>query len=157
MHTTEAIVLTLQKHNDSASIAHLYTLGQGRMQCLVYGRKNSFTPLSWLDITFRQRSGTSMPYMSSSSLHYVPQNIYSDIKRQCLAIFIAETVYRTIKHPMQDERIFSFLTSALLQIDLSDSVDFIPKAFLTSFSELLGYGGEMLEEWNNLKSLDLVS
>ena len=165
---TEAVVLSLQKHTDTSSILHLYTRENGRVQYIVYGRKgatkqkktgvstNIFSPLSLVEITADSNLSRTLPTLKSASLIYVPNRINSDMMRQCIALFIAEALYKTLKHPMEDQVLFDYVLEVIKELDLSDSVEHIPADFLTRLSELLGYGGERMEELSDMKSVGLL-
>ncbi|MBQ7192597.1 MAG: recombination protein O N-terminal domain-containing protein [Paludibacteraceae bacterium] len=157
MLNTEAVVLAIQPYKDNASIVHLYTREQGRIQCLSYGKKFRFYPLTWIDIIAKQRSKDSFFYITYSALHFVPQQLSESPQRQSIALFVSEVLYKTLKHPMQDEQVFQFICQTIQRIDLSDSIETIHLDFLKDFSVLLGYGGEILEEWSNLKSIELFN
>lgn len=165
---TEAVVLALQKHTDTSSILHLYTREQGRVQYIVYGRKgatrqkkagvstNIFSPLSLVEITADSNLSRTLPTLKSASLIYVPSRISGDMTRQCIALFIAEALYKTLKHPMEDQVVFDYIVEVIRELDLADSVEHIPSCFLTRLSELLGYGGEPMEELSDMKSVGLL-
>lgn len=169
MYKTEAIVLAVQKKNDTTSLVHLYTREYGRILYLVYGRKgagkkrlsgvsiNMLTPLAWLDIEGSELPGKEIHSLSSAQLHYISRHISEDVQRQCLAMFMAEALYKTLKHPLSDERVFSYLCEQIIELDTADSVAHIANQFIVSISELLGYGGEPLEEFRNLHSATLLN
>ena len=71
-------------------------------------------------------------------------------------MFIAEALYKTLKHPLSDERVFSYLCKQIIELDTSDSIAHIEDKFIRRLSELLGYGGEPLEELQNLHSATLL-
>ena len=167
LNKTEAIVLALQKHNDVCSILHLYTREHGRVQYMVYGgkgtlkqkksvHKNILTPLSLIEITADYNPSKSLSTLRSASLVYVPEKTMIDINRQCIALFIAEALYKTLKHPMKDQVLFDYVSEVIRELDLSDSVEHIPALFLTRLSELLGYGGEPMDELSDMKSTELL-
>ena len=138
------------------------------MQYIVYGRKgatkqkktgvstNIFSPLSLVEITADSNLSRTLPTLKSASLIYVPNRINSDMMRQCIALFIAESLYKTLKHPMEDQVLFDYVLEVIKELDLSDSVEHIPAVFLTRLSELLGYGGEPMEELSDMKSVGLL-
>lgn len=168
MQKTDAIVLALQKHTDTSSIVHLYTRSQGRMQFLVYGKRgankrkqtgvniNLFTPLSLLEITYSDNPTKSFSIISTASLKYIPQCIPTEIKKQCIAMFMAEALEKTLRLPMQDEVLFDFIEEKIKELDLSDSVEDMPNCFLEQLSIILGYGGEPIEELANMKTRGLI-
>ena len=169
MQNVEAIVLAFQKRNDSSSLLHLYTREYGRIAVVVYGaqtivsRKNKpfnkslFSPLSWLDVIVRENHSEKSIYtLHSASYHYIPNYIHIDIKRQCVAIYIAEVLYKSLRHPLADEQVFDYITSQIKEIDSADSIGSIPLNFIVQLSGLLGYGGEIMEEIREIKSAELV-
>ena len=168
MYRTEGIVLAVQKKSDTTSLVHLYTREYGRIPYIVYGRKgacknrlsgvpiNILTPLSWLDIEGTELKRKEVHSLSSAQLHYSAHRISEDVRRQCLAMFIAEALYKSLKHPLADERVFSYLCEQIIELDTSDSIAHIEYTFMRRLSELLGYGGEPLEELQNLHSATLL-
>ncbi|MCR4665384.1 MAG: recombination protein O N-terminal domain-containing protein [Paludibacteraceae bacterium] len=169
MYSTEGIVLAVQRRSDTTSLIHVYTREFGRIVYMVYGGRGSskkkkggvnmniLTPMSWLDIEGRELSGDNIHLLCSAQLHYVSNNIQSDVKRQCLAMFMSEALYKTLKHPLSDERVFYYLCDRIVELDSSDSVEHISDAFVCGLSELLGYGGEPMEEFHSLRSAALLS
>ena len=167
MLATEAIVLSLQKKSDHSSLLHLFTRTHGRILCMVYGiqtsKKRSTTvsrtilyPLSWLDVQLKEIPQKNLYILSSAQPHYVPHTYWQDVERQCVSLFMAEALSKVIRHSMADEPLFDFLTEQLLLLDTSDSIQYIYNQFLTDLSIHLGYGGEPMEELQNLHSLNFL-
>ncbi|MBP5477053.1 MAG: recombination protein O N-terminal domain-containing protein [Paludibacteraceae bacterium] len=169
MYKTEGIVLAIQRKSDSASLVHIYTREYGKVLYMVYGgngrgrkrsrgiNRNILTPLSWLEIEGDELSGKSLHSMKFAQLHYVPQHLSFDVRRQCLAMFMAETLYKTLRHPLSDDRVFDYICNQIVELDTSDSIEHISSQFVSQLSELLGYGGEPLEEFQNLRSAALLN
>lgn len=155
---TRAIVLACLKHSDKVQIAHLYTREFGRIQYVVYGTKWSrlLTPMAEVEIISKQQVGKAMPSLNNVSLYYVPKQIPLDVRRQCMAMFFAEVLFRTLKHPLQDLEIYDYLSNILVILDSQADIQTLPATFLHQLSCMLGYGGENLEEWEKLKSLDVL-
>lgn len=154
----EAIVISLQKHNDKSCILHLYSREKGREQCMVYGNKwkSVLTPMAIVDITYSGNTRLTIPSVGSVTLNYVPKRMHMDVERQCMAMFMAEVMSKTLQHPMEDVALYDYLTQVIRDIDTADNISEQPMQFLTRLSMLLGYGGEMLDEWRELKSLEIV-
>ena len=108
-----AIVLHITRYSDTGSIAHLYTAEHGRMQYVVYGNKMKglLQPLSIIEYTSTRRTNApgQMGILSSASLLYTPQQLGTDIQRQCVAMFIAEVLVSTLRHPMSDQPLFDWM------------------------------------------------
>ena len=105
-----AIVLSTTKYSDTGSIVHLYTAEHGRMQYAVYGNKYKglLRPLSIIDFTSTKRNNApaQLGTLSSVVLLHTPQLLTIDIQRQCVAMFIAEILSNTLRHPMSDQPLF---------------------------------------------------
>ena len=139
-----AIVLSLTKYSDTGSIAHLYTAEQGRMQYAVYGNKYKgiLRPLSIVEFTTakRQNAPQQMGSISSVSLLYTPKLLATDIKRQCIAMFIAEVLASTLHHPMSDQPLFDWLCEVVHHLDTDADISNLHLHFLIEYANFLGVG-----------------
>ena len=139
-----AIVLSLNKYSDTGSIAHLYTAEQGRMQYAVYGNKYKgvLRPLSIVEFTIakRQNAPHQMGSLSSTSLSYTPQLLATDVQRQCVAMFIAEVLAATLRHPMSDQQLFDWLCDMIHHLDQDDEITNFHLHFLLEYATYLGIG-----------------
>ena len=152
--TTDAIVLAFLPHSDKARILHAYTRAYGRINYMVYGsgRKHPvglYTPLTCLQITADYPAATSSqlptlkevcPLSATSDGNSMP-NIYT----QTIALFIAEVLYNTLRHPMPDEPMFDFIAASARDLN-SLSADYKQKemanfhlSFLIDFAARLGF------------------
>lgn len=139
-----AIVLSLTKYSDTGSIVHLYTAEQGRMQYAVYGNKYKgvLRPLSIVEYvaTKRQNAPQQMGSISSVSLLYTPKQLATDIKRQCVAMFIAEVLASTLHHPMSDQPLFDWLCEVIHHLDTDADISNLHLHFLIEYANFLGVG-----------------
>lgn len=142
---TEAIVLHLAKYTDKAAILHTYTKESGRIQYILYNsqRKNAgygtFAPLSHIEIeTGNTRNNSMMPRLNNARLVYVPTYMHTDMTRRSIALFIAEILYRTLRHPLPDNNLFDFLTELITRLDTAPSTENLHLLFLFRFTEYLG-------------------
>ena len=142
MHT--AIVLSLTKYSDTGSIAHLYTAEQGRMQSAVYGNKYKgiLRPLSIVEFTTtrRQNAPQQMGSISSASLLYTPKLLATDVQRQCVAMFIAEILNTTLKHPLCDQPLYNWLCEIIQHLDQDTDISNLHLHFLLKYATYLGIG-----------------
>lgn len=184
------IVLSITKYSDTGSIVHVYTAEYGRMQYKVYGNKykSILRPLSIIEIhsSKRYNAPNQITTISSVSLIYTPKNLSVDIKRQCVAMFIAEILNNTLRHPMSDQPLFDWLCSVIENIDTSEDISNLHLYFLIEYANYLGFGiddhqhpqwftdpysrkerqqrlrelciyfGEHIEEFSSPKSLDVL-
>ena len=138
-----AIVLSLQPYSDRAHILHTYTREHGRTNYMLYGlgKKKSqalYAPLSLLEIAVSP-SSKSLPSVKEAHLAFVPQHLPTDMRRQTVALFIAEVLYRTLRHPMADEALFDFIASTIRFLDTTEQPENIHIAFLIHLAAHLGF------------------
>ena len=148
---TQAIVLALTKYKDNASIAHLYTLDNGRMQYVVYGNKHRgvLSPLSIVEITSSRSTKNGLGVLATATLIHVPQQLTTDVRRQCVAMFITEILYKTLKHPLEDRPLFSWLCEVIKALDRNENIENLHIRFLIEYAVFLGIGIDETEhpEW----------
>ena len=150
---SSAIVLSLTKYSDTGSVVHLYTAEHGRMQYVVYGNKHKgvLRPLSIVEVTSTRRNNApqQMGSLSSVALIYTPQRLNTDVQRQCVAMFIAEILLHTLRHPMSDMPLFDWLCKLIQQLDQADDICNLHLEFLLEYATFLGIGIDDVEhpEW----------
>lgn len=148
-----AIVLSLNKYSDNGSIAHLYTAEYGRMQYAIYGNKHKgyLSPLSIIEFnaTKRHNAPNQMGTLSSVALLYTPQRMPTDVQRQCVAMFIAEILSITLRHPMNDQPLFNWLCTMIKHLDQDADICNLHLDFLIQYATYLGIGIDDTEhpEW----------
>ena len=148
-----AIVLSLTKYSDTGSIVHLYTAEYGRMQYAVYGNKlkGVLRPLSVIEYTSTRRNNapTQMGTLSSASLLYPLQRLTIDVQRQCVAMFVAEVLASTLRHPMSDQPLYDWLCEVIQHLDQDAEISNLHLRFLLDYATYLGIGIDDTEhpEW----------
>ena len=189
--TTDAIVLSLQPHSDKAHVLHAYTRAGGRVNYMVYGlgKKNAagmYMPLSLIRIT-ADHSPSRPPTLKEASpspftFHRSP--LTTDIYKQTIRLFIAEVLFHVLRHPMQDEPMFDFISESVrlleeapepqnfhiefliglaaklgFAIDEQSDLNKIPqsrKERQEQLRQLCAYFEEHVETWKEPKSLDIL-
>jgi len=151
--TTEAIVLNLQRHSDRSHILHTYTRSHGRMNFLVYGlgsKKKSaapYAPLSFIELTADIRPDRPIATLKEAHLLATQSSLPEmerllpdfQLKKSAVSLFLAEFLYRILKHPMPDEALFNFLGSTLPILDNTASFEDFHTNFLVGFAARLGF------------------
>ena len=139
-----AIVLNIARYSDTGSIVHLYTAEHGRMQYAVYGNKlkGVLRPLSVIEYTSTRRNNapTQMGTLSSASLLYPLQRLTIDVQRQCVAMFVAEVLASTLRHPMSDQPLFDWLCNCIYRLDKEEDISNLHIEFLLDYAVYLGIG-----------------
>ena len=148
-----AIVLNIARYSDTGSIVHLYTAEHGRMQYAVYGNKlkGVLRPLSIIEYTSTRRNNapTQMGTLSSASLLYPLQRLTIDVQRQCVAMFVAEVLASTLRHPMSDQPLYEWLCEVIQHLDQDEEISNLHLRFLLDYATYLGIGIDDTEhpEW----------
>lgn len=138
------IVLALVKYSDTGNILHIYTPDQGRMHLMVYGNKYKgiLRPLSIIEYTSSRRNNAPMQMqtLSSASLGYTPSLLSTEVTRQCIAMFIAEIVSYTLRHPMSDKPLYDWLNNTIQRLDTEKDISNLHIEFLIDYASYLGIG-----------------
>ncbi|MCR5050575.1 MAG: DNA repair protein RecO C-terminal domain-containing protein [Paludibacteraceae bacterium] len=124
LHTTDAIVLALQPQSDKVHLLHAYTRAGGRVNYKVYGigkhhAAGVYTPFSLIQITADYPSVPSrLPSVREATRLMGEQrhSVGDDFYKHSIALFLSEVLYRTLRHPMPDDRLFDFLASAVIHL-----------------------------------------
>ena len=139
-----AIVLNIARYSDTGSIVHLYTAENGRMQYAVYGNKlkGVLRPLSIIEYTSTRRNNAprQMGTLSGASLLYSPQRLTIEVQRQCVAMFIAEILANTLRHPMSDQPLYNGLCEVIQHLDQDTEINNLHLRFMLDYATHLGIG-----------------
>jgi len=146
--TTRAIVLSHLRYGDSSLIVNLYTESMGRQTVFVkgvFGKKSPvriamFQPLHLVEIDLHYRANRQMQRISNVQIYDRLQNIPFDPIKSCIALFIAEILYRTLREEESNPGLFDFLLHAIQTLDLNDcgTANF-HLVFLVRYSRYLGF------------------
>lgn len=143
MYTTkQAIVLHLQKYNDKTSILHTYTQDAGRLQYIVHiTKKNNLLaqlqPLSIIEIEANTPNTFSqLPHIKLVRLIQVPQD--NDIRRLTISIFIAEILYKILRHPLPDSQLFDYIVQTIQDLNTSTAIENCHLQFMINLTDYLG-------------------
>ena len=153
--TWNAIVMHVQPVSDQYVLLHLYTRQGGRRCVKAYGRKwrSTLTPMAIVEVCVSGKSEEQCA-LTSVARTYVPQ--HDDMAHHCAYLMMAEVLMKTLVHPMQDEQLYEYLLQQTIEVDERDEMVGWSAAFLYGLSQQLGYGGQWLNEWHQLKSIDLL-
>ncbi len=158
----QGIVLHIVHKTDKTTLLYAYTRERGRQVFAVYGaggrkkRLADLAPMSIVELTV-QPSARDIPVLQEVRLIYVPTRIPFEVRRQVIAMYIAEVLSKTLKYEMTDEPLYHFLLSVAQDIDQTDDLTSFAGEFMTNLSILLGYGGQPIEELKELRSNELLS
>lgn len=145
---TRGIVLHQIKYSDSGIVAWIYTRKFGRQSFLIRGlrKKKSgrhsilFQPMFIIDMDIYYRQNREMQTVKEFSVSYSPADIYSDIKKSAVAIFLGEVLASVLKEEHPNEKLFAYLEDSIIYFDgcREDYANF-HLAFLAGLSSYLGF------------------
>ena len=81
-----------------------------------------------------------MGTLSSATFCYTPQRLSNEVQRQCVAMFIAEMLINTLRHPMSDKPLFDWLCVVIKHLDQDTDICNLHLQFLIEYASLLGIG-----------------
>lgn len=143
--TTDAIVLALTPHSDRAMLLSVYTRHRGRQNYLVYGvggkkqRKAVFFPMTRVTLTVDEQPTRPIQSLRDIQFRAIPERATQDIRRQTVALFVAEVLFRTIRHPMEDESLYDLIDSTAEAIEQSEHPENVHVDFLRAFCAVIGF------------------
>ena len=148
LEKTRGIILHQIKYTDSGIVAQLYTRKFGRQSFLVKGMRNKkagkhnilFQPMFILDLEVYFKASREMQVLKEFSVSYTPYDIYSNIKKSCVAIFLGEVLTSVLKEESPHEEMFDYIEESIVYFDSSkDGYANFHIAFLAGLSSFLGF------------------
>lgn len=152
---TKAIILHHIKYGETSLLVTSYTEYFGRLSFMVKGARSSrskfpmicFQPLNLLELNIYYKPGREVQILKEISFadHYM--NIPFEMTRSCIAIFLADVLYRTLREEESNTELFNFLWQSFILLDHAEQgVNNFHLAFLLHFSKYLGIFPAGLEE-----------
>lgn len=148
VETTQAIVIHSIKYGDSDLITSCYTKSKGIKSYLLRGilkstkgkvKKAYFQPLTQLFITANHRKKSNLNFIKDAEINHFYESIHSDIKKQAIAVFIAEILHYSIKEEEANTALFSYLETSFLWLDTHEHIANFHIIFLLNLSKYLGF------------------
>ena len=148
LHKTKGIILHQIKYTDSGVIAQVYTRDFGRLSIMIKGMRSRksgkhnvlFQPMFILDLIFYYRESRGIQVLKEFSVSYSPAEIYADVKKYCIAVFLAEILTSVLKEESPNFELFDYIEDSIKYLDKCDSgfANF-HIAFLIGLSSFLGF------------------
>jgi DNA repair protein RecO (recombination protein O) len=148
LEKTRGIILHQIKYTDSGIVAQLYTRNFGRQSFIIKGMRNRksgkhnilFQPLFILDLDIYFKTSREMNILKEFSVSYSPYDIYSDIKKSSVAIFLGEVLTSVLKEESPHEEMFDYIEKSIIYFDrCKESYANFHIAFLAGLSSFLGF------------------
>lgn len=148
LEKTKGIVINQIKYTDSGIVARLYTRDFGRISFMVKGMRKRktgkhnilFQPLFILDLDIYYKASREMQTIKEFSVDFTPYNIYSDIRKSSVAIFLGEVMTSVLKEESPNEALFDFIEESIIYFENStEGYANFHLAFLAGLSSYLGF------------------
>ena len=148
LEKTRGIILNQIKYTDSGIIARLYTRKFGRQSFLIRGMRSRksgkhnimFQPMFILDLEISYKESREMNVLKEFSVSYSPYDIYSDIKKSSVAIFLGEVLTSVLREESSHEEMFDYIEKSIIYFDsCREGYANFHIAFLAGLSSFLGF------------------
>ena len=148
LEKTRGIILHQIKYTDSGIVAQMYTRKFGRQSFLIKGMRNRktgkhnilFQPMFILDLEMYYKPSREMQILKEFSVSFTPYDIYSNIKKSCVAIFLGEVLTSVLKEESPHEEMFDYIEESIIYFDkCKEGYANFHIAFLAGLSSFLGF------------------
>jgi DNA repair protein RecO (recombination protein O) len=145
---TKGIVLHQIKYTDSGSVVWLYTRNFGRQSFMIKGIRNRksgkhnvfFQPMSILDTVIYYKESRGMQTLKEFSVSYAPSDIYFNVKKSSVAIFLGEVLASVLREETPNEELYDFIEKSVVYFDsCKEGYSNFHIAFLAGLSSYLGF------------------
>lgn len=166
-HKTKGIVLKTVKYGETSIIAGIFTELFGMQSYLVNGvritskkgtgKGNMLQPGAILEMVVYHNELKNLQRVKEFKWGYVYENIFFNVFRNSIALFMVELLQRTIKQPEPNPPLFEFVEDAFVHLDKAN--DSVAANFALYFAINLSrfYGFMIADRYSEEKNiLDLM-
>jgi DNA repair protein RecO (recombination protein O) len=151
-HKTKGLVLRTVKYGETSLVATVYTELFGLQTYLVrgvrqqtkrgMGKANLFQPGALLDMVVYHNELKNMQFIREFKWSYLYKNLYSDVIRNSVAVYMIELISRSIRQPESNAELFYFIEQNLVLLDEAEPrvVANLPLHFALHLAAWLGFG-----------------
>lgn len=148
LEQTKAIVLHTIKYSDTSLITTCYTEKCGVKSYMLKGilksRKSKikpayFQPLMQLILTANHNSKGTLNSIREVEIAHFYTSIHTNIKKQTIALFLAEILNYAIKEEELNASLFQYLEASFLWLDTHSNVSNFHLLFLLNLTKFLGF------------------
>lgn len=152
IENTKAIVINTIKYGETSLISTCYTKNCGIKTYMLKGILKSkkskiksayFQPLMQLNLTANHNNKGALNSIRDIEIDHFYNSIYTNIKKQTIALFLAEILYYAIKEEEQNQSLYEYLETSFLWLDTHDNVSNFHLLFLLNLTKFLGFYPEM--------------
>jgi DNA repair protein RecO (recombination protein O) len=148
IHSTKGIVLRTIKYGETSVIAWIFTELFGIQSYMVNGVRTSgktskahfFQPASILEMQVYHNDLKNLQRIKDLRWAHLYKNIFSDITKNSVALFMVELLQKNLKQPETNEALFHFCEDAFLFLDIADApiAANFPIYFAIHLAQILG-------------------
>jgi len=133
LHKTKGIVLRTVKYGETSIIVTIFTELFGVQTYLVSGvrtstkkgtgKANLFQPVALLDLVVYHSEFKNLNRIKEFKWASIYQNIFSDVRKNAVALFMVELLTKCLKQPESNPELFHFAEDCFMHLDTcSDAV-----------------------------------
>lgn len=130
---TKGIVLRTVKYGETSLVVTLFTETFGLQSYIINsvrttgkkgsGKANLFQPAALLDMVVYHHELKNLNRIKEFKWEYVFKHIFSDVRKNCVALFMVELLTKCLRQPENNPALFQFAEDCLLSLDgCSDTV-----------------------------------
>jgi len=151
LHKTKGIVLKAVKYGETSLVITIFTELYGIQSYLVNGvrtnskkgsgRANLFQPAAILDLIVYHNELKNLQRIKEFKWGYLYKNIFSDVKKNAVALFMVELLNKCLKQPEANSDLFQFAEDSFIRLDeCNDAVTAnFPLFFAIQIAVLFGF------------------
>jgi DNA repair protein RecO (recombination protein O) len=148
LEKTRGIILHQIKYTDSGIVAQIYTRKFGRQSFIIKGMRRRkegrhnilFQPMFILDLEMYYKTSREMHILKEFSVSFTPYDIYSNIKKSSVAIFLGEVLTSVLKEESPHDEMFDYIEDSIIYFErCKEGFANFHIAFLAGLSSFLGF------------------
>ncbi|MFM2359958.1 MAG: repair protein RecO [Bacteroidota bacterium] len=125
-HKTKGIVLRAVKYGETSLVVTIFTELFGIQTYMVNGVRSSkkgsskaafFQPAAMLDLEVYHNDQKSMHRIKECNWHVLYERIFSEVVKNCIALYITELLHKCLRQPEQQTDLFEFCEDVFLSLD----------------------------------------
>lgn len=131
VHKTKGIVLKSVKYGETSLVVTLFTESFGLQSYMVNGvrmatkksgaRANYFQPSALLDMEAYHNQFNNLQRIREYRWTYLYEHIFSDVRKNSVALFMIELLNKCLKEPEQNAELFYFIEDAFRHLDKANN------------------------------------
>lgn len=145
---TKAIVLSAVKYQEKSLIVKCFTQSDGLKTYFIptafSGRKSSqkiayFQPLNLIEIEANHKNKGTLEHIKEIRMAIPFRTVSGNVFKSTIVIFLSEMLHHSIREEEKNERLFSFLETALLWLDNNEEIANFHLILLLEITKYLGF------------------